>query len=417
MEGMDRIIEKKKFGKKQLAIAGLLVLALGSLPLIITGRTSKLRIDRDKVSVGKVMLDKYQDFISVNGTVEPMTTVFLDAVESGRVERILLEEGTRVKEGDIIMEVSNYNLLLDISGNEADVSRAINDLKTARMSLENQSIQTRARMLELEYQLKKLEREINRNEELFAASLIAREDYESALELYEETRLQLELQEKKFISDSIYIVSRLGADESSIERMQNNLVLTRQRLDNLKIKAPVDGELASLNPEIGQVINYGTRIGTINVLDAYKMKADIDEHYITRISRGLRGEFTFAGGNHELEITKIYPEVRNGTFAVDMEFTGVVPEQIRIGQTARIRLELGETEDALLLPRGGFFQSTGGQWVYVMDASGSWADKRNIRLGRQNPDFYEVLEGLSAGEEVIISGYENFGNADRLILK
>jgi HlyD family secretion protein len=172
MEGMDRIIEKKKFGKKQLAIAGLLVLALGSLPLIITGRTSKLRIDKDKVSVGKVMLDKYQDFISVNGTVEPMTTVFLDAVESGRVERILLEEGTRVKEGDIIMEVSNYNLLLDISGNEADVSRAINDLKTARMSLENQSIQTRARMLELEYQLKKLEREINRNEELFAASLL-----------------------------------------------------------------------------------------------------------------------------------------------------------------------------------------------------------------------------------------------------
>jgi HlyD family secretion protein len=199
--------------------------------------------------------------------------------------------------------------------------------------------------------------------------------------------------------------------------MQMNLNLTRRRLEDLNIKAPVNGELATLNPEVGEVINYGTRVGTINILDSYKMRVLIDEHYITRINRGLPADFEFAGKKNTLRIVKVYPEVQNGTFAVDMEFTSEIPKQIRIGQTARIHLELGESEDALLLPRGGFYQSTGGQWVYVVDPSGDLARKRKIRLGRQNPRYYEVLEGLNPGEQVIISDYENFGDADKLILK
>ena len=211
--------------------------------------------------------------------------------------------------------------------------------------------------------------------------------------------------------------SRIKADEESINRMQKNLELVSSRLDNLNIKAPADGELAILNPEIGEVINYGSRIGTINILDSYKMRVEIDEHYIARINKGLQGEFEFAGGKHDLVITKVYPEVSNGTFAVDMKFTSKIPDQIRIGQTARIRLELGASEDALLLPKGGFYQSTGGQWVYVVNQEGNLATKRNIKIGRQNPRYYEVLEGLKSGEKVIVSNYDNFGDMDKLILK
>jgi HlyD family secretion protein len=199
--------------------------------------------------------------------------------------------------------------------------------------------------------------------------------------------------------------------------MQKNLNLTRRRLEDLDIKAPVDGELATLHPEVGEVINYGTRLGTINILVSYKMRVLIDEHYITRISRGLPADFDFAGQKNTLRIFKVYPEVQNGTFAVDMEFTSPIPDQIRIGQTARIHLELGESENALLLPKGGFYQSTGGQWVFAIDPDGNIAQRRKVRMGRQNPRYYEILEGLKPGEKVIISDYENFGDADKLILK
>lgn len=415
---MDRQIERKGLKKKYIWIGtGVLLLLILVVNALISRRVTKLNVDKEKVTIQPVVFDKYQDYISVNGTVEPLTTIFLDAVESGKVEEILIEEGAAVRTGDVILRLSNYNLLLEISSNEANVSRAINDLKTARITLENQNIQTKATMLNLEYDLRRLERELVRNEELYAGQHISREDYELSREQYNETKLLLDLQRQKYQSDSVYIMTRIGADELSIERMQNNLELTRRRLENLEIKATVDGELATLVPEIGQVISYGMRIGTINVLDSYKMRVLIDEHYITRISRDLPGEFTFAGSSHQLLINKIYPEVRNGTFTVDMEFTSDIPEQIRIGQTARIRLELGESEDALLLPRGGFYQSTGGQWVYVVDPSGSSAYKRSIRLGRQNPNYYEVLDGLSAGEQVVVSGYENFGDVDKLIFK
>jgi HlyD family secretion protein len=418
MEGMDRKIERKGLRKKHIWIGiGCLVIILVVLQLVFGDKSSKLNVEQDKIAIGEVIADKYQDYISVNGTVEPIKTVYLDAVESGRVEEKLIEEGTRVKKGDVILKLSNYNLLLDISSNEADVSRAVNDLKTARINLENQNLQTRSTILQLQYSLKKLERQFKNNQKLIAQSLVSKEEFEYSKEQYEETQMQLELQRQKFTRDSLYTKIRIAADEESIERMQKNLNLTRRRMDDLDIKAPVDGELATLNPEVGEVINYGARIGTINILDSYKMRVLIDEHYITRISRGLPADFEFAGQKNTLRIMKIYPEVSNGTFAVDMEFTSKIPVQIRIGQTARIHLELGESEDALLLPKGGFYQSTGGQWVFVLNPAGDMAYRRKIRLGRQNPRYYEILEGLSKGEKVIISDYENFGDADKLILK
>jgi HlyD family secretion protein len=418
MDGMDRKIEQKGLKKKHIWIGiGGLIFILVILQLIFGDKSSKLNVEQDKIAIGEVIADKYQDYISVNGTVEPIKTVYLDAVESGRVEEKLIEEGTRVKKGDVILKLSNYNLLLDISSNEADVSRAVNDLKSARINLENQNVQTRSMILQLQYSLKKLERQYNNNQKLISQNLISKEDFQFSREQYEETKIQLQIQQEKYKRDSIYTKTRIAADEESIDRMQKNLQLTRRRLDDLDIKAPVDGELATLHPEVGEVISYGTRIGTINILDSYKMHVLIDEHYITRISRGLPADFDFAGVKNTMKIVKIYPEVSNGTFAVDMQFTSEIPAQIRIGQTARIHLELGESEDALLLPKGGFYQSTGGQWVFVIDKSGNMAYRRKIRLGRQNPRYYEVLEGLAKGEKVIISDYENFGDADKLILK
>jgi HlyD family secretion protein len=418
MEGMDRKIEKKGLKKKHIWIGvSSLIFILVILQLAFGDKSAKLNVELDKIAIGEVIADKYQDYISVNGTVEPIKTVYLDAVESGRVEEKLIEEGTRVKKGDVILKLSNYNLLLDISGNEADVSRAVNDLKTARLNLENENLQTRSNILQLQYSLRKLERQFTNNKKLISQNLVSKEEFEFSKEQYEETKLQLELQKQKFIRDSAYTKTRLASDEESIERMQKNLNLTRRRLDDLDIKASVNGELATLHPEVGEVINYGDRVGTINILDSYKMRVLIDEHYITRITRGLPADFDFAGQKNSLRIIKIYPEVSNGTFAVDMEFTSEIPAQIRIGQTARIHLELGESEDALLLPKGGFYQSTGGQWIFVVDPSGTMAYRRKIRLGRQNPRYYEVLEGLKNGEKVIISDYENFGDADKLILK
>ena len=317
----------------------------------------------------------------------------------------------------MILRLSNTNLLLEISNNEATVSRAINDLKATQINLENQKINSETRILDLQYQLLQLKRTVEQNNLLIKGNHISKEEYEYAMEQFELTIKQLELQKQKYQHDSLYMRSRMRADEESIRRMQKNLELVSDRLENLYIKAPVNGELASLNPEIGEVVSHGSRIGTINILDSYKMRVEIDEHYIARINRGLKGDFEFAGNNHHLIITKVYPEVRNGAFAVDMEFTSNIPSQIRIGQTARIRLELGATEDALLLPKGGFYQSTGGQWVYVVTESGNQAVKREIRIGRQNPRYYEVIEGLQQGEKVIISNYDNFGNMDKLILK
>lgn len=418
MEGMDKKIEKRGLDKKYYWIGGFSLLILFAFLKIVFGdKSSRLNVDAEKITIQEVVFGKYQDYISVNGRVEPIRTIYLDAIEGGRVEEKIIEEGSLVKKGDIIIRLSNTNLLLEISNNEATVARAINDLKAAKINLDNQKIGNETRILDLQYQLLKLKRTYKYNRELAKGNHISKEEYEYSKEQYELTLRQLELQKKKHKDDSVFMNIRIRADEESIRRMQKNLELVSGRLENLNIKAPVDGELASLNPEIGEVVNYGSRIGTINILDSYKMRVEIDEHYIARINRGLKGEFEFAGGSHELAITKVYPEVRNGTFGVDMVFTGQIPAQIRIGQTTRIRLELGASEDALLLTKGGFYQSTGGQWVYVVSADGNMAVKRNIKIGRQNPRFYELLEGLQPGEKVIVSNYDNFGNIDKLILK
>lgn len=415
---MDKVIEKKnKISKKTIWISVSAILAILVFYNIVFGdKSSKLKVDQDKVSIETVQKDLFKDYIAVIGTVEPIRTIYLDAIEGGRVEEILIEEGNMVEEGDVILRLSNNNLMFEISSNEAEVSRAINDLRTARLNMEAQKLSRQQSLIEKERVLKSSRREYNRNKELYANQHISKETYEQSEELFEATEKGYELLKKALVQDSIYQKVQLASMKQSVDRLESNLAFVQSRLENLQVKAPVDGELASLNPEIGQVIGYGTRIGTINILDNYKLHVEIDEHYISRVTQNLPGSFDYSGDGYGLKLTKIYPEVTNGRFGVDMEFTNGTPDQIRIGQTFRIKLELGESKEAVLIPRGGFYQSTGGQWVYVLTEGGDVAVKRSIRIGRQNPQYYEVLEGLEPGEKVIVSSYDNFGDKDKLLL-
>jgi HlyD family secretion protein len=380
-------------------------------------RSSKLNVDLDKVTIEEVKRDIFQDYISIIGTVEPIQTVYLDATEGGRVEEIYRREGAMVKKDDAIMRLSNDNLVLEISNNEAEVARAINDLKSMRVTLENQQISNRSQLVDYYYDLLKLERDYKKNSLLIQSNYISQEDFQLSKENFDRKKKLYDLLSKKAYQDSISIKTRIASSEEMVESLQNNLNNNRNRLKKLTIKAPVDGELATLTPELGKVISYGTSIGSINILDSYKLKAEIDEHYIDRVKLRLKSFCEFSNKDFLASITKIYPEVKNGQFSVDMVFTGGVPSDLRIGQTSRVRLELGESQQAILVARGGFYQSTGGQWIFVVKNNEKSAIKQTIKVGRQNPNYYEILEGLEPGEKVITSGYESFGDAEKLVLK
>ncbi len=417
---MDRVIEKKYkwLTKKTIWIAVIaLVIVVALFNIVFGDKSSKLNIETDKITIETITEDDFKDYIAVIGTVEPLKTIYLDAIEGGRVEEIIIDEGNMVKKGDVILRLSNTNLILEISNNEAAVSRAVNEFQNTKINLQLQTINRKQNLIETERQLKMQKRQFENNLELFKQGHISKEEFDRSSELYEATKQQYALLIDVLKTDSVFREVQVKSMEAQIRRMEDNLRVIQGRMENLKVKAPVDGELASLNPEVGEVINYGQRIGTVNILDDYKLRVDIDEHYIARVRKNLPSSFDFAGKDFALEIDKVYPEVINGRFAVDMIFTSEKPAQIRIGQTFRIKLELGESKRALLIPRGGFYQSTGGQWVYVVDPSGEFAIKRNIAIGRQNPKHYEVMDGLKPGEKVIVSSYDNFNNVDKLILK
>ena len=416
---MDRKLEKKRgITRKNIWYFLFAALMLAVLGIIIFGdKSSKYNLDVSRVTIEEVRRDVFQDYITVQGTVEPITTVYLDAVEGGRVEEILIEEGNMVKKGDVILRLSNNNLLLEITNGEAGVVRAINELRTVQLTMDQTRVRYKQQIIELETQVMQSKRQYENNKILFADKHISREEFDQSRENYNASRQLLTLVKENYRNDSITQSIQISSMESSVQSMEESMRIIRRRLDNLNIKATVDGELATLNPEIGEVITYGTRVGTINILDSYKLRVDIDEHYIARIQRGLTGECDFASNPYSGVITKIYPEVQNGRFAVDMVFTDEVPEQIRIGQTSRIRLQLGESKEGILLTKGGFYQTTGGQWVFVLDPSGEFATKRDISIGRQNPRYYEVLDGLEPGEKVIVSSYQNYADHDKLMLK
>ena len=416
---MDRKIEKKKWTPKKIVWLSLAVILVAVVfyTSIWGDHRSKFNVQRDRISVETVSDGYFQDYITVTGTVIPSRTVYLDALEGGYVEEVFIEEGSYVKKGDIILRLSNANLYLSIMNREADLADQINNLRSTRLSMEQNKLNLKQQLMDANYQLVTQERDFLNKTELFEQEFISREEYLQSEETFNYYKNYKNLLIESQATDSLFRAVQIEQLENSVSNMEQNLEMVRAKLESLNLRAPIDGQLVVVNAEIGEAKAAGQRLGEINVTGSYKINMGVDEHYISRINRGLLGEFDFADSTYQLEITKIYPEVQNGRFAVDLEFVSEQPENLRTGQTFRVKLELGESSQALLLPRGGFYQSTGGQYIFVLSEDGSFAEKRDIRLGRMNPRYYEVLEGLSAGEQVIISSYTNFGEAEKLIMK
>lgn len=416
---MDRVIEKKKGlrPKHLLWMGGAILLILAVWKLATSDYSSVYRAEKDKLTISETSEGWFNDYITVIGQVEPITTIYLDAIEGGRVEERLIEEGNMVREGDIILRLENRQLYQTILNSEAALAEKENYLRNTRISFETELIQSKRNILDNEHRLNRSKRTWQQYEQLIKEDLIAREDYLQAKENYEYEVSLLEINKLKARNDSLIRMTSMQTLEIDLAKMREMFHLVRERLDHLNVRAPVDGQLGMLDAEIGQSIGQGQRIGQINVLTNFKVVAQIDEHYIDRVRHELTANFDRSGADYQLTVRKVYPEVRNGQFKIDLVFEGEKPDNIRTGQTYHIRLELGQPEKAILLPRGGFFQSTGGQWVFVLDNDGVTATKRSIRIGKQNPQYYEVLEGLQPGEKIITSGYEMFGKNERLVLR
>jgi HlyD family secretion protein len=417
--GMDRIIEKKKWTTSLiLKIIGITVFLLFIVYLLfIRDRQSKLYIDRTQITVATVMEDKFQEFIPVDGIVFPKTTFFIDAVQGGFVEKIYVEDGAILKAGDTIMKLSNANLELSLMEQETRIFEAINNLQNTMIGLEQNKFHRQKEIVGIQYQIDQAQRDFARKKSLYQDEVISTKEYEDAERehIFSLKQLEISLELKKL--DSVSTVARSRQIETTISRMQENLDMLRLNLENLFVKAPAAGKLSSFNNEIGQTKLSGEQLGQIDMMDGFKFKANIDERYISRVYIGQEASFDFAGQTYNLSIGKIYTDVAGGSFQVDLFFDGEEPAQIKRGQTLQLRLAFSSAADAVIVKRGGFFQTTGGNWIYVVDPSNDFAVKRTIRIGRQNTQFYEVLEGVEPGENVIISSYDAFGTKEKLVFK
>jgi HlyD family secretion protein len=416
---MDRKLQKKTWTPRRIAaILGGVVLLGGIIYQIgFADHRSTMNVEKDRLSIATVSTGEFTDYILVSGQIEPARTVFLDAIEGGMVNQVIRESGALLKKGDTILVLTNSNLQLDVMQRETMLYEQINNLRQTRLLLDQNDLNQQGQLAEIDYQISLLKPQYERFKELHEKKLVSQREFEEVKEQYEYNLKRKKLTYTSYRNDSIARNFQLSQLRQSEGRMNASLNGVGNILNNLVITAPIAGQLATPQQlEIGQAINPGQRYGQIDILDEFKVRVPIDELYLPRIGQGLRGKFTLSGQDFELEISKIYPTITNGRFEVDMVFTGESPSGIRRGQSVRIRLELGQSEQSLLLPTGGFFKDTGGNWVFVLNAAGN-AEKRIIRLGRKNPEFYEVLEGLVEGEKVIVSGYENFGNNEVLEMK
>ena len=417
---MDKIIEKKTgwrsaFTKKALPWwLGALLLAF-VIYLIARPNNKTLRVDKDIVTISNAVKGEFNDYIRLSGRVQPMTTIQLSPQEGGIVEQILIEEGSPVKAGDAILVLSNDNLDLSILNSEAELAEKENILRNTQIQMEQQKLDVRQNELEYGIQVERLRRAYEQQKALYEDKLIAREDYLKAEEDYNLARQKYELIRERSRQDSLYRGTQIDRMEESLQNMLLNMHMIRRRKDALIVKAPIDGELGLLDVVLGQNIASGTKIGQINSVGNYKVEAQIDEHYIDRVTEGLEATFERQGDTFSTVIRKVYPEVRDGKFQADFRFDGPQPDNIRSGQTYYLNLQLGQPEEAIIIPRGTFYQKTGGKWIYVVNKEGTKAVKREIHIGRQNPQYYEVLEGLEPGDKVITSGYDTFGDSDVLM--
>lgn len=414
---MDRKIKKSKWQSlRPMAIVGILVVSASVLFAVSSRRGDMLKIDANRMRVDRVEKGQFQDFIALSGSVVPLKTYYLDAKEGGSVESRFVEAGTYVEKGDPILSLANTNLLLDIMYREAELFQQSNNLRNTKLAMEQNRLTLQSSLLDLDYEIRQAERVYLRNQKLSEKDMIPQEEFDASADDFHFLQRKRDLTLQSFRQDSVYRAVQIQQLEAGLQRMENNMEIVKQNLENLVIKAPVSGQLTALNAEIGESKVRGERLGQIDIMDGFKIQVPVDEHYITRLNLGQRAHFTLDGNSYGATLIKIYPEVTNGRFQVDLEFDQE-PEGIRRGQTLHLRLELNAAEDAVLLARGAFYQTTGGQWVYVLSPDGNQAERRDIKLGRQNQDVYEVLEGLNPGERVITSSYDRFGNYEHLELK
>ncbi|MCQ2385005.1 MAG: efflux RND transporter periplasmic adaptor subunit [Paludibacteraceae bacterium] len=419
---MDKIIErptgwKAAFTRKALPWWLGAALACLVIFLLVKPSHSTLRVSGDTISVSEVKAGEFNDYIRLSGTVQPLVTIQISPIEGGIVDAILIEEGSQVKKGDEILRLSNDNLDLQILNSEAELAEKENILRNTQIQMEQDRLNVKQSKAEYQLNVKRLKRTYEQQKTLYEEKLIAKEEYLKAKEDYDLAAEKLQIILDKEVQDSLFRSTQVERMRESLENMQINMRMIRKRKDNLTIKAPIDGQLGILDAVLGENIAAGTKIGQISDMSSYKIEAQIDEHYIDRVTPGLAATFERQSATFNASLRKVYPEVRDGKFKADFKFEGEVPENIRSGQTYYLNLQLGSPEGAVLIPRGSFFQKTGGKWVYVVSKDGSKATKREIRIGRQNPQYYEVLEGLEPGEKVITSGYDSFGENEVLILQ
>ena len=419
---MDKIIEKKTgwrvaFTRKALPWWIGAALAVLVLYLIVKPSHSTLRVSGDTISVSEVKAGEFNDYIRLSGSVQPLVTIQISPIEGGIVDEILIEEGSMVKKGDEILRLSNDNLDLQILNSEAELAEKENILRNTQIQMEQDRLNVKQSKAEYLLNTKRLKRAYEQQKALYEDKLIAKEEYLKAKEDYDLAMDKLQIILDKEVQDSLFRSTQVERMRESLENMQINMRMIRKRKDNLTIKAPIDGQLGILDAVLGENIGAGTKIGQISDMSSYKIETQIDEHYIDRVTPGLAATFERQSATFSASLRKVYPEVRDGKFKADFKFEGEVPENIRSGQTYYLNLQLGSPEDAVLIPRGSFFQKTGGKWIYVVSKDGSKATKREIRIGRQNPQYYEVLEGLEPGEKVITSGYDSYGDNEVLILQ
>ncbi len=416
---MDIQLEKKKGLRKKhipYIVGGALFLLLIGW-IIFGNHASTLKVDARSISIGNVMHDRFNDFVRVDGQVQPITIVQLSPEEGGIVQEKVVEEGAQVHRGDIIVRLSNSNLDLQILNAEAELAEKQNLLRNTQVAMEQDRLNNKTEKLQLDLDITRKQRAYRQQEKLYNEHLIAKEDFLQAKEDYELAKQKHALIAERLHQDSIYRSIQMDQMEDNLSNMRRNVLLIRQRKENLNVRSQIDGELGLLDIVLGQNVSPGQKIGQINDLSDYKIEALIDEHYIDRVKTGLTATFERQGADFALSVRKVYPEVRDGKFRTDFIFIGERPDNIRSGQTYYINLELGQPTESIIIPKGTFFQNTGGNWIFVLDKEGKKAYRRKIKIGRQNPQYYEVLEGLEAGEQVVVSSYESYKNSEVLILK
>ena len=416
---MDRIIEKKRgLQKKHIPyIAGGVFMLIVLLWILFGNHQSTLQVDEEDITISNVTRGEFKDYVRLNGTVIPIQVVRISPEEGGIVMEKVAEEGQKVKKGDVIIRLSNSNLDLQILNAEAELAEKQNLLRNTQVAMQQDKLNNETEQATLEMDVVRKRRAFEQNERLYKEKLISKETYLQAKEDYDLAKKKQTLIGERLKKDAQYRNIQMDQMEDNLQNMRKNVVLVRQRKDKLEVRSSIDGELGLLDVELGQSISPGQKIGQLNDLSDYKVQAQIDEHYIDRVRQGLMATFTRGDKQYQLQVRKVYPEVREGKFRCDFIFKGDRPENIRTGQTYYIELELGQPEQAIIIPRGTFFQTTGGQWIFVLSSDGSRAHRRPIRVGRQNPQHYEILEGLESGERVVTSGYEAFKDNEVLVIK